>query len=427
MSLSEFAAVCHPGRRPLNEDAIFRSPRQRVYAVADGMGGPGVGDVAAKVALASVEQAAEALQAQLERVEAAPSESTHRLELGRQFEAVFDTAHEAVRQHAAAQRSRRMAAALLAAVVGRSSAYIAHVGNCRAYLLRGGTLIPLTEDHSVAQAQLRHGRLRPEDLAQSPDRFRLYQAVGANADMDVETAEVPLASGDTLLLCSDGLTANLSDEEIAHYLTLPPVLEDAARALAEAALAAGGEDNLSLILLRVGEVPDQGRVEAISQALRRVFLFRDLSPAERYTIAPYMAERTLQRGEVLFREGEVADDFFLVLEGGLAVQRGQTPLATITTGGHLGELALARPTKRTTTATATAPTRLYALSRERFQQLVARRPHLGSRLTLHLLDTVGERLRELGGRFEEVSEEAGELRRRLELVERAARGDLRVR
>ncbi|MEL6344913.1 MAG: cyclic nucleotide-binding domain-containing protein [Myxococcota bacterium] len=425
MSVRESAAVTHVNKRTNNEDAVLRRPELCVYAVADGMGGPGIGDAAARAALAAVQSHAGALRGQLRAVEASPS-SARRLEMGQLFERIFNQAHESIRAHAAAHRARRMAAALITAVVGHSSVFIAHVGNCRAYLLRARQLVQLTEDHSIAQARLRHGRLTPASAAESPDRFRLYQSVGANADMDVETAEVSLATGDVLLLCSDGLTSALSDDEILHYLTMPPQLPDAATALVAAARA-GGEDNISVVLIRMGEISENPVVEAVSHALRQVFLFHDLSPAERYTIAPYMEEHRLKRGEVLVREGDPADRFYVLIEGALRLTSGRAHLADLGPGEHLGALALARPVKRAVTATAMQPARLYGLSRERFEQLVARRTHLGGRLLMRLLDAVSDRLREMTGRVEGLTEEVTELRRRLELIERAARGELRLR
>ena len=160
----------------------------------------------------------------------------------------------------------------------------------------------------------------------------------------------------------------------------------------------------------------QREAEAISTALKSVFLFRALSDADRYMIAPYLEERTLRAGEVLMVEGEPAEHFYVCVQGKLRVERGRTHLVDIHPGGHVGALALARPVQRSATVRALEDCRLLGLSRKRFQQLLKRRAQMGSTLAVNLLDAVGERMRSLTDELESATSRIDELEHRLEMI-----------
>jgi CRP-like cAMP-binding protein len=257
----------------------------------------------------------------------------------------------------------------------------------------------------------RSGKMSLAELQSSPEQHRLTQVLGAGLEIDVDTAEVALADDDILVLCSDGLFLQIPDDGIAERIDARD-LEASARKLANEASRDLRHDDVSVILVKVGSERDTRSIEDIAKILRAVFLFRDLTDQDRLVIAPYMEERVYKRGEVLAREGEQGDEFFVLVDGTVRITRGRAHLVDIGPGGHLGELSLTRPTPRSATATALSRVRLFVLSRDSFDALIRRRPGLGARLALALLDTVGDRLRDLT--------------ERLSMVERVTRGDLQV-
>jgi CRP-like cAMP-binding protein len=218
------------------------------------------------------------------------------------------------------------------------------------------------------------------------------------ARLDVDTAEVALADGDVVLLCSDGLSDLVSEDHIASVLAQGR-LDVAAQRLIDLANEAGGRDNISVVTFRVGSERDASAVDEIARVLSGVFLFKDLTEAERTLIAPFMEQRTLQAGAVLFREGDTAEEFYVVLEGQMRISRGKTRLADVGPGGVFGELALARPTRRSATVKALVPTTLYQLNRDDFQQILKQKPTLAARLCLSFVDLVGDRLRDVTDRL----------------------------
>lgn len=426
MQIKQVAAMTRPGAsRDRNEDAILTMEQIPIFAVADGMGG--AGDVAARTALDVVRANAAHLGDQVKRV-AADRSSASRLDLGVVLESTFQWAHLEVQREADQRGHHAMATTLVAAAVAGDHAYIAHVGNSRAYLWRNGRLQRLTDDHSVGMLRYRAGKMSLEQLRNSPDQQRLTQVLGAGLEIDVDTAEVALADDDLLILCSDGLYLQLSDDQIADRID-PRDLDGSGRRLVTEASRDLNHDDVSLILIRVGSEQDTRSIEEIANILRSVFLFRDLSEQDRLVIAPYLEERWLKRGEVLLREGDPGDEFYVLVDGTVRITRGKAHLVDIGPGGHLGEISLTRTTPRSATATALTRVRLFALSRSNFDAFIKRRPGLGARLALALLDTVGDRLRDLTERLAMVErftrgDRAPQGMSLMEAVSRAARGEL---
>jgi serine/threonine protein phosphatase PrpC len=407
--IREAVAATHKGNRSHNEDAVLRQPRVPLFGIADGMGGPGAGDLAAGLALDMLKRHADELTAANERV--AESRSTDdRLALGRLVDQMLNLASREVQREAARLQRPGMGTTLVLAMVIRNYGYIAHVGDSRAYLYRDGSLSRLTEDHTIAELHFRRGRITREEYDKSPDRRVLYQCLGAGVEVDGDLAEVRLTGGDVLMLCSDGLPRALSDAAIAEIIA-PADLATSCDRLVAAAVAHDAPDNLSVVMLGLEDEPGDEPITAVTDVMRDVFLFKGMSAPELLTIAPYLEEVVVDTGATVVSETEAAPGFYVVVSGAVRTMRGKTPILDVKAGGHFGELALARQGTRSATVRALAPTRLFLLTSDRFRELLRQKPELGARLALALVDAVGRRL-------EDLSE-------RLAAVERAARGELR--
>ena len=413
VKIKDLAALTDRGRkRKNNEDACLTLATVPLLAVADGVGGRDAGEVASAIAVEALTDAAEALRGQAERVSRDRSTDS-RLAMGRMLDRVFRQAHERIHAEALQRGKPGMATTLVAAVVAGHHAYVAHVGDSRAYLFRNGRLRRLTDDHSVAMLWYRQGRGRLEDLERHPQGGSLYQALGVAGHLEVDTAEVALTEGDILILCSDGLYGPFGETGVVSVLRGTDELARAAAQMVAGANQNGGPDNVTVALARVGGMATAPvHTGEIANILRSVFLFRHLSEAERMLIAPYLEERSYKPGELLVQEGEPAGEFFLVLEGNVRITRGQTYLTHIGPRGHLGEMGLVPRNRRTATATADEATFCYVLSREHFEELGRIRPALGARLSMTLMEAMGDRLRDLTDR--------------IAMISRMANGDLRL-
>ncbi len=410
MRFANVAAITHEGaRRADNEDGVLILDTPTVLAAADGMGGAAAGHRAAELALETLGRFGPRLRARLAEVQRDRS-TANRLAMTAMLDELFNSASRAIHDEKDRLGAAGMGSTLVLGTLVKNFAYVAHVGNSRAYLFRQGGLVRLTEDHSLAEFRFRRGRITREEYEVSPDRHLLYQALGAGVEVEVDVAEVRLLDGDMLLLCTDGLVRALDEERIAA-LMVPGDAEQSALTLMQIAIESGADDNLSVAVGSLVADDDDEPAETLTEAMRQVFLFRDLTTTELLVIAPYLEEVVAPKGAVIVSEGDPGDSFFVVASGRVRVTRGPTHLVDIKEGGHFGELSLARSTARSATVRAQTPTRLFQLSRARFQELLRHKPELGARLSVALLDAVGDRLRDLSDR--------------LAAVERAVRGDLK--
>jgi serine/threonine protein phosphatase PrpC len=233
----EHAGLTDVGReRESNEDSFLALPP--LFVVADGMGGARAGDVASRTLVEVFEEAGAAG------------------ELSDGLEATVHKANGRIHQMAVEDPSLKgMGCTATASYVAEGRLTTAHVGDSRLYRLRGGALEQLTEDHSLVGGLVRLGRLTPEEAEVHPQRSVILRAVGVEADVEVDVLHHDLEPGDVYLQCSDGLTAMVRDEVIRETLESFPALDVAAEMLVELANAAGGRDNITVVLFRVDSTP----------------------------------------------------------------------------------------------------------------------------------------------------------------------------
>ena len=232
----QYAGTDTGRQRRANEDSMLaRSP---LFVVADGMGGAQAGEVASRLA---VEPFRDGLH------DTTDAEGA----LAQYARAANVSIHE--RSQANAEHAG-MGTTLTAVYVGAEEVAIAHVGDSRAYCLRDGELLRLTDDHSLVDELIRQGKLTPEEAVEHPQRSVITRALGPEPEVEIDTRSYRARDGDVYLLCSDGLTTMVSDELLAEILLAHPQLRDAGEALIAAANEAGGRDNITVLLLRVEDV-----------------------------------------------------------------------------------------------------------------------------------------------------------------------------
>ena len=247
------AVLSHPGlRREGNEDAYCRRPDIGLYMVADGMGGHAAGEVAARMAVEIVETFVhDTKDADVNTTWPFPYDTALTLD-GNRLKAAFRLAN---RRLSVAMESdenlRGMATTVAALLVGRAQPVIAHVGDSRVYLWRGGTLRQLTDDHSWVGEQIRAGVLTESDARRHPWRNVVTRALSGGEDPDVDITAIDVKQGDRLLLCSDGLSGVVPPERLESIISESTSLDAACQALIDAANAAGGPDNITCELLQV--------------------------------------------------------------------------------------------------------------------------------------------------------------------------------
>ena len=234
--------VTHAGKvRQNNEDALLvgEGEDETLFVVADGIGGFEAGEVASSLAVDVLKD----------------------LQPDEPFKAAIG---EANRRIVAAGRGDEKLSGMGTTVVAirfggtqrEPVAEVAHVGDSRAYLMRGGDMNPITEDHSLVAELVRSGDLTRDQAAEHPQKNLITRALGADEEVDVDTAILPIEAGDRILLCSDGLSDMVSEAGISEILAdSPEDPERVARGLLSAALDAGGNDNITIVVVDVKEQP----------------------------------------------------------------------------------------------------------------------------------------------------------------------------
>jgi serine/threonine protein phosphatase PrpC len=232
--------------RENNEDSMCILPELNLWAISDGMGGVAHGEVASALAI-------ETITAQCHD---APGESPAgpHSDLSATATRLADaarTANQKIFDSAAHNPNQQgMGATVVAAWLEGRRLSLVHVGDSRAYLVRSGTLVRLTEDHSLVAEQVRRGALTPEQAEHSRLQNVLVRALGVREEVEPEASDRDLLPGDLLLLCTDGLTRPVSDAEIAETLVSSADPQAAADRLVKLALDRGGEDNVTVIVVR---------------------------------------------------------------------------------------------------------------------------------------------------------------------------------
>lgn len=225
--------------RQANEDAYYVG--DTIYAVADGMGGHLAGEVASALALEPIEEL----------------DGKVFPDAGAASEALTSAVRQANREVSERSRSRPefrgMGTTLTVALIEGRRLHIGHVGDSRAYLLRDGDFKQLTDDHTLVQHLIDEGQITKEEAATHPQRSIVTRAIGVAPNVDVDTMSMDLEEGDTVLLCSDGLTGVVGDDQIRQHLEASQDDETTVRELIDLANRAGGPDNITIVLLRYGE------------------------------------------------------------------------------------------------------------------------------------------------------------------------------
>jgi len=251
MTLHAFGLTDVGRKRKHNEDAYLVDAERGLFVVADGMGGHAAGEVASRITVESMQEFIAASDD--------PTDSSwpfgygnRSASGGNRLTAAVEKANEKV-MRAVANRPelKGMGTTVVAALIEAERATLVHVGDSRAYLFRDGDLKRLTDDHSWVQEQVNAGILSEDEAKTHPLKNVVTRALGGSPHVSVDLIEVPLRPGDRFLLCSDGLTGMVTDEEILEFFQTEPPPESAVRRLVELANERGGVDNITSIVVDV--------------------------------------------------------------------------------------------------------------------------------------------------------------------------------
>lgn len=396
---AEYWALSHTGRvRKNNQDAFILDPGLGLSVLSDGVGGMARGEVASTIATRVVRQELGMHRGALRRYRGDP----------RQRRAIQSWLREAV-QKAASEvfgagntltPGRGMSCTLDAALVVGEELFLAHVGDSRVYRIRGDELTQLTDDHTVGWDKVRAGQIPADQATSQRGYLALTRALGALPSVKVDTQTFPIKPGDRFLMCSDGLTRHVPDEELPELLSGPG--EAAVTRAVRIANQRGGKDNITALLVCFPlDGPAEVPVTATQLAELRTFaMFEAATQRELLILRRLLTTREVRPGTLLFREGEYGGEMFFLVEGEIAVTRSGHLLTKLQPGSAFGEMALLDEPLRSASALATRDSRLLALSRERFDRLLRQDDAVATRLLWGLLNRLSTVVRTQNKRYD---------------------------
>ncbi len=415
----QFAALTDVGRqREHNEDNFLVDKKLGLFVVCDGMGGHAAGEVASALAVRTLHEEIKR-EAELLSDYASGGSGGARVskrDILNMLEFAVNRASSRVHAEAVKDAQKRgMGTTLVSLLVIGTTAFIIYVGDSRIYLLRDGVLEQLTEDHTVRNELIKKRKMTREQVEQIAQKNAITRAVGVYEHAEPDTLVVDLVQGDRFLLCSDGLCGYFEEdlESLGRHLSNPNA-DAAARSLIDAANEQGGKDNITSVIVTVGDATarDTTRAKQLQlkrDTLARMPLFRPLNDREILRVLQVTDVVSFQNGEQVMVEGETGEELFIVLSGQLRVTRGGAELATLKTGDHVGEMALVRSQPRSATVVSDGASDLMVIRRTEFFEILRKEHQLAVKLLWQFLGVLADRLadtsRELGAAKEELAAE----------------------
>lgn len=394
--MSLFANACTDVglRRQRNEDSFHCDAENGIFIVCDGMGGHSAGDVASRTAVDTL--VAGVHRKLLSFRELAQGGRDTRRILLEQLRLLVLEANDAVYQQSQANEIYRgMGTTLCIMLVFQDTGFIAHVGDSRIYLVRNQQTHQITTDHTVFQELLRAGRVSREELQKNPALGALTRAVGVYQTVQVDTLDVDLLPRDVFVLCSDGLHGYLGDFDLSRFLdhTEPAAFSSE---LVEFANRRGGLDNITAVTVRVAhdnETHITLRLRLTLKTLRGLSLFQHLSYSDLLQVVPACEPLEVPSNTPLMQEGEQGDAMYVVISGEVRVHRGETEIARLGAGRHVGEMALVDQRPRSASVTTTMDSTVIRLERSAFFDVLRNDPVLAVKLLWNIIQTLSATLR----------------------------------
>jgi serine/threonine protein phosphatase PrpC len=397
----------HQGKvREANEDNLMLvipdEGGHGLFAVCDGVGGARAGEVASGMAVESFKR--QFLEAHVRFAEYTPERDTElRGPLSSLIGDMIKTASGEIYERGRTDvEARGMSTTAVVLVATGHGAFLGHVGDSRGYLVRGGQIFRLTEDHTFANYMIRSRALDPASLAGHPFASFLSRTVGSHPHVDVDVTFIEVEPHDRFILCSDGLHRYTTGQELKQFSDGAGNPKDLVERLVALANERGGEDNVTVVVVEAEGGVETMRSRALQDEiglLKGMRFFDQLTDQEIMRLMRIMYSVRHHAGDTIIHEGTEGQELFIVAEGTVDISLRKRHLKTVSPGGHFGELALIDNEVRAATVTAQTDVRLLTIKQADFIAAIREDHALASKLLWNFLVDVAVNVRTLTREF----------------------------
>ncbi|MBT4837604.1 MAG: Stp1/IreP family PP2C-type Ser/Thr phosphatase [Methylococcales bacterium] len=378
-------------KRKNNEDDYLCNADIGLFVVADGVGGRAHGEIASAMTIEAFEDSQEKVKKYTKQFIENPGRQT-RDKMLNIIDDICQLASSNVYEMAEQKQYKGMTTTVVLTIIAGGYAFIAHVGDSRVYVLRDDKLHQLTEDHSMVNELVRSGQMTREQASQGPYRNVIVRAVGMQPNIKTDVAVLELIAGDRLVLCSDGLSDPLPSNDIAK-ITSKGEPRVAVENLIQAALDAGGPDNVTAIVIEPVLETKNNDAMARVKAMQEFFLFKGLPFNVLVRVSRMVSEMPVETGQVIVEQGSLGQCMYVVVKGTYLVEHNNVALSTFGEGDHFGELSLVDNQPRSASVIAKEEGSLICIDRQALDKFCQREPELGCTIVWKLSETIASRLR----------------------------------
>lgn len=383
-------------KRDHNEDCMLINRDLNLAIVCDGMGGHAAGEVASKITTEVINNHLVSNQMTLNEFEQKPNKANGEKVKSLIQEAVVKACGEVWYEGQHDEEKKGMGTTLVMMLTVGSHAFVAHVGDSRNYLYRQGEVHQVTEDHSYVNEMVKQGVMTREQAAKSPHANIITRCIGQNEFVQVDILQMELLDGDRFLLCSDGLCEYMPDKEFVRIIESEREIPKLPKIFIDFANKKGGKDNITAVVLQVGELGNQTQVDNIVkkvQVLKGIPMFKHFDYKEMNKTLEVIKSKDLDTGETIINEGTTGEDMFIILDGNVQVEKGGVKMAKLGPGAYFGEMSLIDKVKRSATIKTLTPCKVMVVERTPLFALLRKEPRIAMKLFWAFLQNMNRRLR----------------------------------
>jgi serine/threonine protein phosphatase PrpC len=384
-------------RRSNNEDTFLVDESLGLYAVADGMGGHAAGEVASRMALDIAKRELGNWSGVLNEYKPDSSAEVRDVILNL-IEETLQRACRAVYQESVDNPKRKgMGTTVSMVLIKNAGAFFGHVGDSRIYLVRGGAVHQLTEDHSLVREMYKQGHIGKTGAEEAVFRNVITRAVGHEERVRVDTLQMDLLSEDCLLLCSDGLSDYLRAGDVEKTLGKGP-LKEAPKRFVALANERGGKDNITVVLIVVpkDEAATSCDLHHRMEVLRKAPLFLHLDYRELVALTNFSYIRKLSEGQYITKKDETSDELLILTKGEARLLAEEREVARLREGAHFGEVSIFSTAPRNSTVQVTTAAELLVVGRQQFYKFLSRETTAGLKILWRLIQISIQRIAKAG-------------------------------